>query len=386
MNAVTLDRIFELARTRGEHLVSVYLPTRPFAPGSQEEDTTRLKNLLRDAAAQLEVRGLRSPEIEALLAPARALTADKAFWLRSGEGLALLLGTDGLDTFQLPAPVTEQVWIADHYYLRPLLPFARADEGDFWLLALNQKHVRLYRGTSAEMTEVSAEEIPESLAEAMRYDDFEKESLQFHTNQPGAVGGGQAGAVFHGNGEVEIKDELSRFFNAIDRALKEHLHDSEAPLVLAGVNYVLPLYRSANTYPHLLEEAIPGSVERVGVSELHARVRAILDARAAASQSRLAEEIKNALGSTRLTADPETIVSAAHTGRIDTLLLAGPVDWWGSYDAATTKVILHKARTNGDDELLGLAALRTLENGGAVLEVTPAQMPHGEAALALLRY
>lgn len=386
MNAVTLDRILELARTRGEHLVSLYLPTRPFAPGSQEEDTTRLKNLLRDAAGQLEARGLRSPEIEALLAPARALTADKAFWLRSKEGLGLLLGPGTIETFQLSAPVAEQVWVSDRYYLRPLLPFVSADEGDFWLLALNQKHVRLYRGTRAEMTEVSAEEIPESLAEAMRYDDFEKESLQFHTNQPGAVGGGQAGAVFHGNGEVAVKEELMRFFNTIDRGLKEHLHESDAPLILAGVSYVLPLYRSANTYPHLLEEAIQGSVERTGSTELHARVRAILDARAAASRARVAEEIKNALGSTRLTADPETIVSAAHAGRIDTLLLAGPSDWWGSYDPATTRVVLHKARTNGDDELLGVAALQTLEDGGVVLEVAPEQMPHGEVALALLRY
>ena len=248
VDALTLDRALDLARTRGGNRATIYMPTRPFGPGSQEEDATRLKNLLRTAEDDLARRGVKGAEAQGLLAPGRALLEDRPFWLRADKGLALLLGPEGAQVFRLRWPVPESVRVADRYHVRALLPFVDMCSA-FWLLAISQKRVRLFEGSTATLEEVPAEGVPESLAVAMRWDDFEKDSLQYHSGTSGT--GGRRPAVFHGTGETAVKGELARYFRAIDRGLHDHLRDSRAPLILAGVDYLLPIYREVNTYGHL---------------------------------------------------------------------------------------------------------------------------------------
>jgi len=43
----------------------------------------------------------------------------------------------------------------------------------------------------------------------------------------------------------------------------------KAPLVLAGVEYLFPIYQEANTYPDLVEEGITGNPENLKPEELH---------------------------------------------------------------------------------------------------------------------
>jgi hypothetical protein len=275
------------------------------------------------------------------------------------------------------------VRVSDRYHMRPLLPFVDSSSA-FWLLAISQKRVRLYEGSRTALAEVPAEGVPASLADAMRWDDFEKSSLQFHTGTSGT--GGRRPAVFHGTGEVEVKDELLRFFRAIDRGLHEHLRDSHAPLILAGVDYLIPIYREVNTFPALAGETITGNPDSIGESTLHANALTILDGLAAAERLSLAEQVKEAWGSAKTTPDPAAIVRAAHHGRVDTLLLTDVEHWWGTYDSTADTISTRPTPVNGDEDLLDLAALQTLEHGGSVMSLGADEMPHGETAIALLRY
>ncbi|MBN2847073.1 MAG: hypothetical protein JXP72_01340 [Coriobacteriia bacterium] len=383
MDTLTLEHLIELARAHGDTRVSLFMPTRRFGPGSQEEDRTRLKNLIGEAEEQLAARGTRPAEIDDLLAPVRSLGDDRPLWLRSGDGLALLVGPEGLHRFQVPVPLAELVWVGDRYHIRPLFRALTASR-TFWLLALSQKRVRLLRGTGYGLEEVPAEGVPSSLADALRWDDYEKSSLQFHTGTSGS--GGRRPAVFHGTGETDAKNEIVRYFRGIDNGLHDLLKDSAALLVLAGVDYLLPLYRDVNSYPHLTDEAIVGNPDGLGDTELHERAWSIVDGRFSTERRSAAERAIDQWASPKVTPDPETIAPAALHGRVDTLLLAEDAHWWGAIDPMSGAVTVHPHAKNGDEDLLDRAAVETFANGGTVVTLTAGEMPHGKDAVALLRY
>jgi hypothetical protein len=385
MDDLTIDRALELSRLHDGLRISLFMPTRPFVPGSQTEDATRLKNLLSDAGGQLAERGLRPPRIEALLAPARALAEDRPFWLRAERGLAVFLGPEGMHVFRLPQEVPESVRVNGRYHMRPLLPFVDL-RGDYWLLFISQNSVRLYKGTREGLAQVPAASLPSSLGEALRWDDFEKTSLQYHVNAVGTPGG-RGMPVYHGNKEPDVKNELARFFRQIDRALTERLTGTDAPLVLAGVDYLIPIYRDVNTYPNLVHEAVLGNAEIMPLPELHEKAVATLQGLAGRESQQFARQIEEAWGSSKTTPDPETIVPAAFLGRVDTLFLAEESSqWWGTYDPDAGRATFHRTPAEGDEDLLDLAALQTLEKGGAVVNLPPEEMPRGQTAVALLRY
>src|SRR5690606_9205660 len=103
-------------------------------------------NLLRSAEEALEERGLRKPEIDALLERARARVTDELFWHHQKDGLAVLIRGD--ETIELKLPITvEEICVVNHrFYLAPLLR-ALSGDGRFYILALSQDDVRLLSAT-----------------------------------------------------------------------------------------------------------------------------------------------------------------------------------------------------------------------------------------------
>jgi len=53
-------------------------------------------------------------------------------------------------------------------------------------------------------------------------------------------------------------EPIIEYLRTLDAALHEMLREESAPFVLAGVEYLWPLYRAANTYPHLIEGGVAG--------------------------------------------------------------------------------------------------------------------------------
>ena len=380
MDAVSLETIMRLAEPAPGPRVSIFLPTRRFGPGSQEADSTRLRNLVRQAQAALEAQGLRPADAERLLAPARALPDDRPFWLRARDGLAIFLGDDEPLVLQLDTPVPEHVHVSHRGWVRPLLPLLGRDDA-YWVLALSQKRVRLLRGDRSSLTEVPSEHIPESLSDALQWEDFEKTSLQFHTGTSGT--GGRRPAVFHGTGEPDTKGEIVRFFREIDRGLHEHLGKEHAPLVLAGVDYLIPLYREIGSCPSLMSDAVTGNPDALGDQELHERSWDIAASTFGAAADAALEAVTESWASPRVMADPAGIIEAAAAGRIDSLLLADDAGWW---DASGDGIVEHDGHPAIQDDALQRAALAVLANGGRTLVLPGDRMPHGARSVALLRY
>ncbi|MHB1340655.1 MAG: baeRF7 domain-containing protein [Coriobacteriia bacterium] len=382
MDSLTLEDLKSLSRSTGGVHVSIYMPSARFGPDSQVENSRRLRNLLKTVSEQLAARGMRPAEIDALLAPARLIAEDRPFWLRASDGLAIFIGPT-VRWFRLPVDFGESVVISERYYLKPLLAQLGSDR-HFYVLALSLKHVHLLRGTFDSLAPVDLEGAPASLSEALQWDNFEKRSLQFHT-QTSSASGGRRPAVFHGSGEPDPKEEITRYFRGIDRALKETLTD-DAPIILAGVEYLLPLYREVSSIPSLVSESVWGNPDSLGSEALHQRAWAVAQSVFADDRVAAAERIGDLWATSRATADPETLVPAALGGRVETLFVALDREVWGTVNEKDGAVEIHPRYEPGDEDLLDRAALQTLLAGGDIFAVAAAEMPRGDAAVALLRY
>ncbi len=365
--------------------VSLFLPTH--RAGTQiQQDPIRLKNLLGEARESLvETKGLRTTEADEILEPAQDLLSDAVFWRYQGDGLALFLSRDTFRYYRLPLSFEELAVVADRYHLKPLLPLL-SDDGLFYILALSQNEVRLLSASRRNVDEVElGEDVPESLADALKFDDPEKQ-LQFHTGTSGGGGGGRS-AVFHGHGaDDDSKDDILRYFRQIDRGLGDVLKEREAPLVLAGVDYLLPIYREASTYPALLDGGVTGNPEESSAEELHERAWEIVEPRFREGRREALALYGQLAGTGSASTDPREIVPAAYYGRIGTLLAASGARRWGAFDPATGEVDLHDEPESGDGDLLDFAAIQTILNGGAVYVTDPEEMPEGAEVACLFRY
>lgn len=367
--------------------VSIFMPTHRAGPETQQ-DPIRLKNLLAQAEECLLAAGLRTPEARQLLAPAHALLSDGLFWRYQSDGLAAFLAQDTFRYHRLPFELNELVVVADRFHLKPLLSVLSGD-GRFYVLALSQNEVRLLEGTRFSVSEVDLEDVPQSLAEALRHNELQRQ-LQFHTSTRTPAGQARRPAIFHGHGVGvdDAKPNILRYFRQIDAGLRDVLRGEQAPLILAGVDYLLPIYKEANTYPHFVDEGIIGNPEALSAKELHERAWAIVRPLFRRAPEEAAARYKHLAGSgsERASHDLKAIVSAAYHGRVETLFVAVGLQRWGAFDAGSNRVELREQAQTGDEDLLDFAAVQTLINGGTVYAVAPERMPDSSLIAATFRY
>lgn len=384
MNSVSVQDLKTLSSEAQTTCVSIYLPMERLGVETQQ-NPIRFKNAIREAEAQLVATGMRSQDARDLLEPALSLDTYN-FWQHQETGLALFVSPGFFQFYQLSIAVPELVVVTDRFHLKPLLPLLTGD-GQFYILALSQNQVRLFRGSRFSVAEIQLEEMPTSIAEALKYDDPEK-SLQFHTSTPQTAGGGDRSAMFHGQGagEDDHKENLLRYFRKVDEGIQALLKDKQAPLVLAGVDYLLPIYQQANTHSNLITEGITGNPEILTAEELHQQAWAILQPYFEQARQDAIASYQSSVATGQATDKIQEAVSAAYYHRVDSLIVPVGRQQWGIFNAETSEVQIHAEQEPGDEDLLDLAALHTLINGGTVYAVEPDQVPGKAAIAAVLRY
>jgi len=380
MTVLTREEIQKLSGRPGKGTVSIYMPTN--RASDIEQNQIRLKNLLARAEQEMIEEGLRTTDAKKVLQPARELLPNRLYWQHQSDGLAVFTSPGFFRSYRLPYSFPELVIEGDSFHIKPLLRLLSGD-GLFYVLAVSQNEVRLLQCTRDSQFLVTPESIPHSMAEALAFDEQEKQ-LQYHTFGTGEG----ASAVFHGHGTGtdDKKDRILRFFQAIDRGLQELLKSEEAPLVLAGVDYLHPIYRKANHYRNLLDEGITGNPDGMTPEQLHEEAWALVE-------PYFERDLKNAihrygdLTGTGLAVDNiENAILAAHDGRISSLFVALGVQQWGIFDTENRKVQLHEERETGDEDLLDLITVYTLSQKGTVYVLEPEKMPGGNLLAAVLRY
>lgn len=369
MDFMDRDELKRLLEHTVAPCVSLYMPSHRGGIEAHQQNTIRFKNLLGQADEALAARGAKPPEIKELLGPARKLLDDSDFWSHQSDGLASFLAPGVLRTYRVPIALADQVQVDERFHIKPLLPLLTINSR-FWLLALSQKNLRLFRCTRHSFREVELPDTPTSRAEAVQFDDW-----QYMLNP--------------GDASNERKEALQRFLHEVDRGVCALLREDTAPLVLAGVEYVLAAYREVNSYPHLLDAGVPGSPDDKNrhPKDLHEAAWELLEPRlkhAREEAAALYRQFKGQ-GKANVSADIREIVPAAVAGRVDTLFVSRRTPVWGHFDADSLEVALSETANGGSADLLDLAAGQTLLNNGRVFASDEA-LPDDSPVAALYRW
>jgi hypothetical protein len=405
MNAIDRETILSLAGRASWPSVSIFLPVDHLGIRT-DADRIRLRNMVRDAHDRLVADDVRGAEADALLAAALDVAANDALWGGGPNGLAIFADAAGSEVFWLDADPPESVVVGDRFYLRPLYG-AMADDTRVWALAIDSNRTRLFRLDRVNVEEVALPEgTPVSMAEDTLYD-LREESLQFHTMPAPASQGahGQSTAMFHGHGGSKDVDKMQRqrFMQELSRGVVEVIGaQSSDPLVLLGVGYLVDDFRAVSSYANVAREQVLGATDHLSPADVHRAVLVALGARLKTAKGAPIDEYHALEGVGHASADAATILAAAATGRVKTLIMDDSSGPWGWFDRETFDVTnlcpieprylrdTMPAPSERDTfecgwDLIDLAAAETLRHGGSVRAYRGGSSPV-QGAVAVFRY
>jgi len=367
-NIPTIHELKQLVAWRGPGAVSIYLPTRPDGVNADVE-RMELANMASEAVTQLKEGGLDRAAVASIEESLEDLIDDEYFWQFQAYTLAAFVNETGVVTYRLPNHLSRSVEVADRFAIKPLLRTFTFPQTAF-ILALSQGAVRLIQATpDLPPDHIEVPDLPSDVASAV--------------GLPSIRGRGHVGRVGGSEGQ---KLRMRQYARKINHALALVLGGRDLPLVLAGAEPLLSIYRSVNSYPHLADEVIAGNPEERSDDELVDALRPILDRIYAQDLADLQELFGTRQAQGRAVTDVADAARAATIGAVETLLVDIDQVMPGEIDEETGRVTTedhNDAHTYGiTDEI----TRRVLMSGGRVLAVRATEVPGGGVVAALLRF
>jgi len=343
-----------------------------------------ITNTVREVEKRLEKARIDATTAANLVEPLRAMAAateQEGDWSVS---LALFRSPDIFRYFLLRDLVTEFVIVGERFQIRPLLPLLSHDQR-FYLLALSQKHVRLFRCTYQSEQELPLRRLaPENLHVWLnnRIPDHVLDNRAFGGSSVGSM----KGVLFGTNTDRERLDEyLAHFFKEVDKGIHHILRFETAPLIVAGVDSEITIYRRVNSYPRLLDKNVHGSPDGLTLPELHDRALEIMRHTFSIPLGKVMAEFQDYRDRNRVLFSLDEILLHAHEGRISDLLLREDAVQRGVWDECSLQVRTRDDNGSSED-LLNLAALFTISHRGQAFPLKAHEMPDRADAAALLRF
>jgi hypothetical protein len=385
MKLISIEEFQHLVEKPDGVSVSIYMPTEISGKETQQ-NAIRLKNLMRRADQAITGQDLmRAREATALLRPVQELVDDVPFWQHQREGLAVFVSPDLFRRYRVPIRFRELVEVKNHFHLKPLLRLLSCD-GEFGILSLNRKSVRLFRSTRFRIDEIDLGDTPTSVIDVMGTAPGER-GLQWRS--AASSGRGDHSALFHGHGrgDEDLTPELRKLLTAVDRSVCARLRAQSVPLMLVGSEDLLSIYRELSDYPDLYSEGLKLNASEMRDDELRERTWSIIGPFFQREQERVAERFRQLSGTGMASSNLDEIVPASHDGRVEALFVARGSYRWGQYDSDTRAVELKGQPGNGAQDLLDLTAVQTLLHQGKVFVVESENVPNdGAPVAAVYRY
>ncbi|MFW6219159.1 MAG: hypothetical protein ACOC3S_03475 [Bacteroidota bacterium] len=377
-------KLEDLAKKHAPHSVSILIPTeRAGEEVLNEKHKLHLKNQIREVENKLENYKLNRNEIDNFLEDIRNLMDNKSIWRNASDGLAVYKSGDKLEYETLPVKFESFNYIADHLYLKPLIPVIDSDVS-FFLLTLSLKSVQLYECTRYGIQSIQIENlVPEELEKVVGYD-YEQKNLQVRGQQTGT-----GSPMYHGQGagKDDKKPEIEKFLQYVNKGLMNYLRDFNKPLVVASVEYLYAMFRDISHYKNIYPEPIPGNPEHELPGLLLEKARPVTKKLYEESIGNAINKYNEAVTAGKSLPGIENVVPAAVSGRVDTLFVRDDINIWGRYNMETGKVELHEEKNAGNACLLNLAAVHTMLNGGKVYNLPIDDLPEKNTNVnALLRF
>lgn len=375
-STLDLARLHALAAWPCVPTVSIFMPVH--APGpEQAQDPIRLRNLVHEARRQLAV-DVDEGHAQAVLDQVEALATSAALRKHANGSIAIFANHTDLVHFFVAEQIAERVIVNGHCYLKPLLPLVDGD-GRFYLLELSQHGIKLHLGTRHALAPVVLSNVTEGV-DVLRHEP--ERGTQVRT-----MGGGGHGApkYFNASEHEDGKDLIRKYFRQVDAAICSLLHAERAPLVTAGVEYLLPLYWEVSGYAHLIQAGIPHGPWAPG-NTLHDRAWSIVSPHFSKASDEAKARFQQLRNTIRTSTDLMEVLRALHQGRVQDLFVSTDAERWGIHDPLTGRIREHASRQPQDEEMLNAALIQGLATRAHVQALPPSLMPAGASIAAVFRY
>lgn len=364
--------------------VSIYIPTH--RANQMEKDRITFKNALADVKRNLQMdkvipgEAMSERAAEGFLTKAYDLLDNQEFWQNQSDGLAVFISKEHFEYFTVPVDFNHLTYVKTHFYLRPMMPLLNGEDR-FFILALSQGEIRFFEGHAHHIYPVKIKDlVPANFAEAMAAEDPDK-TLQMH--------GGKDG-IHHGHGlhKDQKNWQLEEYCRQVDKGLMEMLHDENAPLIIAAVDELIPIYTDVSTYSNVVDFHISGNPENESPSMLHEKAWAKMKNYFTQNREERKEEFLAAMQDDKASFAVTEVIPRAINGRVEKLYLDknAPV-LWGMFDKSKNKIEIHEEQQPYSVCLYDLAARKTFEQGGEVVHIDRMESPQFTAETsAIFRY
>ncbi len=379
------DTFATLADFSSAICISFYLPThRKGIEVNEQYDLIEYKNLLQDAEAALNKRKIEEIEIKKLLKPGYDLLGNDAFWHNLPQGLAFFIADGYFQYARLPFSPQKQMLIDKKFFISPLVE-AMVEPEYFYLLVMSKKQVKFFRADKFGIEHLPVDELPAGIDDVVHFEEKDDQKL-FRTGGSGAGGG----ANYHGigAGKPDEKENVSLYLKEVDNTLwKSVLHNETAPLLLAGIEYMIPLYREVSHYKFIWPDAIAhGGLEREPDSALYDMAMKKMEPYFRQRLNDAMREYFNQSAKPLTSTLPSVIIPAAYYGRVKYLFVAKDEHIWGRFDEQNNLLFMDKEQKGDDDCLVDQSVIRTILNGGEAFLLTRENMPDQSTLAAVMRY
>lgn len=385
MPLITKKEITQLHEINQEPCVSIFIPThRAGEKVLQEENSLSLKNQLKDVKDKLVKKGVKNESINDITRPIQELIDNSSFWREQSDGLAIFAADGFFESYTLPVHFKGFNYISNSFYLKPLMPMFVGD-GSFYLIALDRDNVKLYECKRHSFTEIDIEDlIPETKQDRVGFD-YEEKNLQFRSS---ASGSGQT--MYHGQEAAtgKRKNEIKKYFRAINDGLADIFREETMPLLIAAQSPLFDIYKEVNTYANLMDDNLTIDFSDTDMFEIHElaweRMAPVFDQKRKDHIAKFVDE--QGKGSTSIGIG--TILPAAINGKIEALFCENQEDIFGQFITENEVVTVTVGEENGNNiSLMNLAAIKTFLKGGAVYLLEKEDMPNPNSRVnALYRY
>lgn len=372
-----------LSAHRSDCCITLYMPAHQSGQAvNEKEDIIRFKNLLQTAQKRMEEMNVEATKIQELLQPCYDLLRDDDFWREQLNGLAVFAADNFCHFMRVPATLCEEVFVNHHFLLTPLVPVLNA-KNKFYLLVLSKHTARLYQADDFHIESLEVKGMPNGMADVVHFEEKDNEQL----TRTGSSGGGE-GANYHGmNSNPDHKTDIALYLEEVDRTLwTELLSDKHIPLLLAGVDYIMPIYKHQSKYQHIVEEALSGNFEHMTEANIHQlaleKMRPYFEQTLTRALNRYANHSADALTSSII----DDVVPAAYYGQVAQLFIQKDTHLWGRFDDFNNQLTVHDVEETGDDCLLNNIIIQTIQHKGDVFILDKEQMPAESILAASLRY
>jgi hypothetical protein len=275
------------------------------------------------------------------------------------------------------------VQVDRHFGLEPLL-HGLAGKDRFYLLGLSLHAIQLWEGDGLSMKKIPLDGLDTNIKDALHFEDSDA-SVHVQANR-GSKGQGSTFYGVSGGYNDEKKKEFATFFRKIDHGIAARMPRKDVPLILAGVGYLMPIYREVNTYAHLSTLEIPGKSDAAGSSEdLHDKASALLRDSEREEMKKAVATYKENLATSRTASGFTDVVPCAFYNKLTHLFVRKGSRQWGVFTPGDGKTVLIDGFRPGAEDLVNLACARTLAARGKVYVLEGDEMPEGSEIAGLCR-